>query len=156
MEPGRSQGTQCKLGYGDIHGAICGSWGREAMRSPPHASQLKAFLFSGSLFDCVPFSSLLLQELSMCLQPVLLGFCIKEGLMYPFCLPRGRHLHICHLLCLHSSLDSQPILFYFGITQWSKRDIREAMRKAVGERKKEEAQMVPRVLNDWESLYRGD
>lgn len=90
------------------------------------------FLFSGCLFDCVPFSSLLLQEFSTCPQPVLLGFCIKEGLMYPFCLPRGRHLHVCYLLCLHSSLDSQPILFYVGITQWSKRDIREATRKAVG------------------------
>lgn len=118
--------------------------------------RLMAFLFSGCLFDCVPFSSLLLRELSMCSQPVLLGLCIKEGLMYPFCLPRGRHLHICHLLRLHSSLDSQPILFYFGITQWSKRDIREATRKAVGERKKEDAQMVLSILNDWESLYRGD
>lgn len=118
--------------------------------------RLMAFLFSGCLFDCVPFSSLLLRELSMCSQPVLLGLCIKEGLMYPFCLPRGRHLHICHLLRLHSSLDSQPILFYFGITQWSKRDIREATRKAVGERKEEDAQMVLSVLNDWESLYRGD
>lgn len=36
MEPGRIQGTQCKLGRGDMHVAVCGSWGREAMRSLPH------------------------------------------------------------------------------------------------------------------------
>lgn len=68
----------------------------------------------------------------MCFQPVLLGLRISEALMYHFCLPRGRHLDICYLLCLHSFLGSQLILLYFAITQWSQGDIRGATRKAVG------------------------
>lgn len=136
-------------------------WGLGEGVSEKPTSCLSDFRVSSTLVVplTVPFSSLLLQELSMCLQPVLLGLCISEALMYHFCLPRGRHLDICYLLCLHSFLGSQLILLYFAITQWSKGDIRGAMRKAVGGGGRKDAQMVLRVLNDWIMLgilYRGD
>lgn len=52
------------------------------------------------------------------------------------------------------------ILFSFIIAHWSKGDVKGISKKSCRwERRKEEAQMVPRVLDDWivlRSLYRGD